>query len=234
LVNLAGEVIGINSAIKSRSGGFQGVGLTIASNMARGIVQQLQNDGVVKRPYLGIEMASEVSPEVAQRFGLKPGQGVVITGVTEKSPAAKAGIKPDDAITAINGQSVTDNHSLVVAVGKLPIGQQVSVDVLRNGEAKKLPLTLELTPDGYGKRQLAQPNLQLPRDGEKVSVSQYGLELADLSAEQAKEFTFVHRKRHPVQRAQRAVALFNLPYLDCFQCREGAAAPSKGSRPSTP
>src|SRR5262249_5097508 len=116
LVNLAGEVIGINSAIKSRTGGFQGVGMAIASNMARNVVQELQKNGTVRRAYLGIEMAQEASPEVAERYGIKDHQGVIVARVVGDSPAAKAGLRADDVIVAINGQTVSDSRALVRVV----------------------------------------------------------------------------------------------------------------------
>jgi serine protease Do len=183
LVNMAGQVIGINSAIKSRTGGFQGVGLAIASNMARTVMQQLQKDGVVKRGYLGIEMAQDVSAEVAGRLGMKPGQGVVVARVVENSPAAKAGLKADDVITALNGEALHDNRSLIRTVGNLPIGQAVSVEVLRDGKPQKLSLTLEPTPEGYGVRKLPQRGARV--EGETVTVEKFGLTLADLSADRA-------------------------------------------------
>jgi len=188
LVNLAGEVIGVNSAIKSRSGGFQGVGLAIASNMARDIVQQLQKDGSVKRGYLGISMAQEVSPEVAERLGMKAGQGVVVADVTDKAPAAKAGLQPDDVITSVNGQSVSDNHGLIRVVGSLPIGKAVEVSILRDGKPQKLTLTLEPAPKNYGDSQQRPSAIQFGRGLETVRVPKFGLELADLTAERAKEF----------------------------------------------
>jgi len=181
LVNLAGEVIGINSAIKSRSGGFQGVGLAIASNLARGIVQQLQTQGVVKRGYLGISMALDVTPEVAERLGIKPGQGVVVANVLDKSPAAKAGFKADDVITAINGHPVQNNRALVLTVGTTPIGEPVKVDILRDGHPQKLTVTLEQEPKGYGDNQQAPPALRVPRDSETVSVPKFGLDMTDLT-----------------------------------------------------
>src|SRR5439155_13999690 len=187
LVNLAGEVIGINSAIKSRSGGFQGVGMAIASNMARGIVQQLQTEGMVKRGYLGIEMALEVAPEVAERLGMKPGQGIVVATVSEKSPAAKAGLKPDDVITSINGQPVNDNRSPTPAIGRLPVGESFKVGVLRDGRPQKLTVTLEQAPQDYRRRQ-SRNNMSLPSNPETVSIPRFGLELTDLAANRAEAY----------------------------------------------
>ncbi|HEY1379304.1 MAG TPA: Do family serine endopeptidase [Gemmataceae bacterium] len=186
LVNLAGEVVGINSAIKSRSGGFQGVGLAIASNQARSVMQQLQTNGTVKRGYLGIEMAREVAPDVASELGMKDGKGVVVARVVPKSPAAKAGLKPDDVITTLNGQPVADNRALLRTVGSLPIGKSVNVELLREGHPQKLTLTLEEQPKGYGERTV--PTRRGAVESETVSVEKFGLELADLPADRAEAF----------------------------------------------
>src|SRR5439155_13273228 len=91
LVSLEGKVIGINSAIKSRSGGFQGVGLAISSNMVRTVTDQLLRDGVVRRGYLGVQIKDVDSAELAKRLGLDRPQGVLISHVYEDAPAAKAG-----------------------------------------------------------------------------------------------------------------------------------------------
>jgi serine protease Do len=186
LVNLAGEVIGVNSAIKSRSGGFQGIGLAIASNMARNIVQQLQTRGTVQRGYLGVEMAQDVSPAVAERLGMKNGEGVVVTNVLENSPAAKAGFKSDDVIVAVNGQPVHDNRALVRAVGNLAIGKPAEVEVLRDGQPRKLSVTLEAMPKDYGRR--TGPSRRLPREPEAVTVKDLGLHLADLTGDRAEGY----------------------------------------------
>ncbi|HEX4592492.1 MAG TPA: PDZ domain-containing protein, partial [Gemmataceae bacterium] len=186
LVNLAGEVVGINSAIKSRSGGFQGIGLAITSNMANNVMRQLQTSGTVKRPYLGIEMAREVTPEVASRLGMKDGQGVVIARVVPNSPAAKAGVQPDDVITSLDGQQIHENRALLRTVGNLPIGQSTSLTVLRDGHPVKLNLTLEEQPKDYGK--VTRPTRGGRFDGETVTVEKYGLELADLPADRAEAY----------------------------------------------
>jgi len=186
LVNLAGEVVGINSAIRSRSGGFQGVGLAIASNQARNVMQQLQTTGKVRRPYLGIEMAREVTPEVATKLGMKDDHGVVVARVVPNSPASKAGLKPDDVITTLNGQPVQDNRSLLLTVGGLPIGKQIEVDVLREGQPQKLSLTLEEQPKDYAKRTTRQRGGRIEAEG--VSVEKFGLELSDLPSDRAEQY----------------------------------------------
>jgi serine protease Do len=186
LVNLAGEVVGVNAAIKSRSGGFEGIGLAVTSNTARNVVEQLQTNGTVKRPYLGVEMAGEISSEVAARLGMKDGQGVVVTRVVPNSPAAKAGIKADDVIMALNGHAIHDNRTLLQTVLGLPIGKAADVEVMRDGQSKKLTLTLEEQPKGYGERTVRTRGGRV--EGESIKVEKFGLELADVPADRAEAF----------------------------------------------
>ncbi|HEX4590269.1 MAG TPA: trypsin-like peptidase domain-containing protein [Gemmataceae bacterium] len=186
LVNLAGEVVGINSVIKSRSGGFQGVGMAITSNTAHNVMQQLEKNGTVKRPYLGIEMAREVTPEVASRLGMKDNQGVVVARVVPNSPADKAGVKSDDVITELNGHAVHDNRSLLRTVGSLPVGATTEMEVLRDGHPTKLSLKLEEQPKDYG--MIQRPNRSSRLDGEGVTVEKFGLELQDLPADRADNY----------------------------------------------
>jgi serine protease Do len=186
LVNLAGEVVGVNSAIKSRSGGFEGVGMAVTSNNARNVMQQLTTNGTVKRPYLGVEMAREVSPEVAARLGMKDGEGVIVARVVPNSPAAKAGLKADDVIRALDGQPIHDNHSLLRSVVSLPIGKTAQLEVLRDGQAKKLSLTLEEQPKGYGARTIPTRGSRVEKDA--VQVEKFGLDLVDLPEDRTEAF----------------------------------------------
>jgi serine protease Do len=178
LVNLAGEVVGVNSAIKSRSGGFEGVGMAVTSNNARNVMQQLSTNGSVKRPYLGVGLAPKISPEVAARLGMKDAQGAVVTDVYPKTPAAKAGVKADDVITAIDGHPVTDNRSLVQSIVRLPVGKATTIEIIRDGQSQTLSLTLEEQPKDYGVRTLPTRGNRSAED--TVRLDKYGLELADL------------------------------------------------------
>ena len=107
LVNLNGEVIGINSAIKSGTGGFQGIGLAISANLARNVMDQLRQSGTVHRAYLGVQ-AAPLDEAVATRLGSTAKGGVVLAKVGPGTPAAKAGLKDGDILTSVNGQVVTD------------------------------------------------------------------------------------------------------------------------------
>src|SRR5262249_10956869 len=124
LVNLEGKVIGINSAIKTRNGGFQGIGLAVASNLAKNVLQSLTPDGKVHRGCLGVQIR-ELNADVAEKLGVSGKSGVVVREVFDGSPAAKAGLKPGDVITAINGKPVTEGRVLQTVVAGLTVKKTV-------------------------------------------------------------------------------------------------------------
>jgi len=132
LVNLRGELVGINTAIYSQSGGNIGIGFAIPVNMARQIMEQLVEFGEVNRGYLGAEMQN-MDPELAAAFGLKTAQGAVLVNIVPGSPAEKAGLKPGDVVTAANGKPVRDASDLRNRVGLLRVGDTMKLDVLRDG-----------------------------------------------------------------------------------------------------
>jgi serine protease Do len=153
LISLDGKVIGINSAIKSRSGGFQGVGMAISSNLAKSVMTQLMKDGTVHRGYLGVAV-SDVNSEVAQELHVKEHAGVVITRVFPKSPAAKGGLKPGDVVTTIAGKPIHEGGELQKLILSLPLNQPVEVAFLRDGETKTAKVVVEEQPEDYGVRTL--------------------------------------------------------------------------------
>jgi len=142
LVNLRGELIGINTAILSRSGGNIGIGFAIPVNMARSVMDQLIKFGTVKRGLLGVSIYS-VTPDIAQLYGLGDTQGALVSQVVEGSPADKAGIKTGDVITSVNGQNVKSNTELRNAVGMLRVGDKVEVSLIRDGKPRKITCVLE-------------------------------------------------------------------------------------------
>ncbi|HEY7329923.1 MAG TPA: Do family serine endopeptidase [Gemmataceae bacterium] len=188
LVNLSGEVIGVNSAIQSRSGGWQGVGLAIASNMARDVTSQLLKSGVVHRGYLGVSI-KDLDSEVASRLGLDNQKGVLVAKVVEGSPAAKAGLKDGDIITSLAGKPVQNGHDLQSAVATLPLNQPVSLTLLRDGERKELNVTVVEQPSKFGlKDELTrqEPNAEKQSD----ELDKLGVEVAEMTPELAKQFGF--------------------------------------------
>jgi serine protease Do len=188
LVNLDGKVIGINSAIKSRSGGFQGIGLAVASNLARNIVQSLIKEGVVHRGFLGIQI-TDLAPEVAARLGVTKDTGVVVGDVFDGSPAGKAGIQAGDIITNIGGKAVKDGRQLQTVVAGLPLHKPVDITVLREGKAKVLPVTIEEQPNDFGTARAPTPR-QSPETSPSVAMDKLGLELNNLTPDMADELGY--------------------------------------------
>jgi serine protease Do len=148
LINLEGQIIGINSAIKTKTGGFQGVGLAISSNMVRDVARQLLKDGIVRRGYLGVGLR-ELDDELAARSGLKKGAGVVVSKVYDNSPGSKAGLKVGDVITSIDGIAVNDAFSLPKVVSKLPLNLKVEIGFTRDGKHYAQQILIEEQPDDY-------------------------------------------------------------------------------------
>src|SRR3981081_1528951 len=133
LVNLRGELIGINTAILSRSGGNIGIGFAIPVNMAHSVMDQLIRYGSVKRGLLGVSMYT-VTPDIAQSLGLANAQGALVSQVVDGSPAEKAGIHTGDVITSVNGQPVKSNGELRNAIGLMRVGDKVEIGLLREGK----------------------------------------------------------------------------------------------------
>src|SRR6201997_97198 len=133
LVNLRGELIGINTAILSRSGGNIGIGFAIPVNMARSVMEQLIRYGSVKRGQLGVSMYT-VTPDIAHSLGLPSAVGALVSQVVEGSPADQAGIRTGDVITAVNGQPVKSNSELRNTIGLLRVGDKVDIGLLRDGK----------------------------------------------------------------------------------------------------
>jgi len=146
LVNISGELIGINSQILSPSGGNIGIGFAIPSNMAKAVMDQLMKTGKVRRGMLGVTIQS-VDADLAQSLNLPSAQGAIVTSVANGGPADKAGIKRGDVITAVNKQSVTDNNKLRNIVASQPPGSNVEVTALRNGRDQNFHVALAELPD---------------------------------------------------------------------------------------
>jgi serine protease Do len=157
LVNLSGEVIGINSVIKSKDGGFQGVGLAISSNLARRIMGRLLRDGVVRRGYLGVQVGDIEDPAVARRVGVPEKGGVLVRQVFPNTPGQKGGLRKGDVITAIAGKPIGSTLKMQSVVADLPPGKATTVTVLRDGRAQTLRVTIEEQPGDFGTRRGPSP-----------------------------------------------------------------------------
>jgi serine protease Do len=141
LVNSEGQLVGINTAIVSRSGGYQGVGFAIPSNMARTVMKSLMEDGHVTRGYLGV-VIQEVTGDLATALGLQSGEGVLVSDVAEDSPAEKAGLKRGDVIVRVGDQTVDSTGHLRNLVALSGSGRKVKISVLRDGKPKTFEVVL--------------------------------------------------------------------------------------------
>ena len=137
LVNLRGELIGINTEIISSNGGNVGIGFAIPVNMARSVVEQLIRYGAVKRGQLGVSMYT-VTPDIAHSLGLPSAVGALISQVVDGSPADKAGLRVGDVITSVNGQPVKSNSELRNAIGLLRVGDQMDIGLVRDGKPMRV------------------------------------------------------------------------------------------------
>jgi Do/DeqQ family serine protease len=146
LVNLKGELIGINTAILSRTGGNIGIGFAIPVNMAHTVTDQLVKYGTVKRGLLGVS-TYVVSPDIAQVYGLTSAQGALVTQVVEGSAADRAGIRTGDIITTINGATVKSPSELRNTVGLLRVGDKVEVGLLRDGKLQRVTAVIAASPN---------------------------------------------------------------------------------------
>jgi Do/DeqQ family serine protease len=137
LVNLRGELVGVNSAILSRSGGNIGIGFAIPVNMVKGVMDQLIKYGQVKRGILGVNIYN-VTPDIAKEFGLTESSGALVAGVAQGSAADRAGVKTGDIITSINGATMKDAGELRNTIGMLRVGDKVEIGLLRDGKPRKV------------------------------------------------------------------------------------------------
>jgi serine protease Do len=142
MVNMRGEVVGINSAILSRSGGSQGIGFAIPANMARQILQALKEDGEVKRAWLGVQV-QPVNQAIADYYGLDKPAGVLVARVNDDTPAEKAGLEEGDIITAVDGKRVDTVSQLRNTISLLPIGHKAELDIQRDGKDIQKTVKLE-------------------------------------------------------------------------------------------
>jgi serine protease Do len=212
LVNLEGKVIGINSAIKSRSGGWQGVGMAISSNMAHNVMDQLLRDGVVHRGYLGVQIKDIDSPELAAKLGLKDSHGAVVTQVFENGPANKAGLQDGDVIVSLNGRAVKDGKGLQTEVAGLPLNKPVELKVLRDGKDLSLKVTIEEQPQKFGTTRVPAPRGSR-EEKSALKIDKVGFEVADLTPELADSLGYKENAQGVVVAAVDADGLASLAGL---------------------
>ena len=167
LVDMTGGLVGINTAIFSRSGGSQGIGFAIPANMVRVVVASARSGGsVVKRPWLGARLQA-VSPEIAESLGLKRPAGALIASVSTASPAARAGLKSGDLIINVDGQTIEDPNAFDYRFATKPIGGSARLGLMRAGKEIAVSVALEAVPDAsHDELVIASPS---PFQGAKIS-----------------------------------------------------------------
>ncbi|HTL59092.1 MAG TPA: DegQ family serine endoprotease [Candidatus Limnocylindrales bacterium] len=180
LVDSEGRLIGINTAILSRSGGNQGIGFAIPVNLARDVMESLIKDGHVTRGYLGVAI-QDVTPSLAKEFKLKETKGALVGDVTPKSPAEKAGIESGDLIVEFNHKPVTDSRHLKLEVARTQPGESVPLKVLRDGSSKTLEVTVKELP---GSDHVAKNDNQKEQDNGTLN----GVTVADLDNAARQQF----------------------------------------------
>jgi Do/DeqQ family serine protease len=178
LVNLKGELIGINSAILSRSGGNIGIGFAIPVNMARSISEQLIKYGSVKRGLLGVNIYS-LTPDMAKSLNIPNTAGVLVSQVTEGSAAEKAGIKPGDVITSINGQTIKSNTELRNAVGLSRIGDKLDVALIRDRKPMRVFAVITEIPQATSTKSTPRGSTTPGSDAGSLHPALEGVTLAD-------------------------------------------------------
>jgi serine protease Do len=183
LVNIKGELIGINTAIFSRTGGYQGIGFAVPSNMVRPLMSQLIQKGKIIRGWLGVTI-QEMTPEISQKFGLEKSKGALVSDVAKGSPAEKAGILRGDIILEFNGKEVKDVASLRNMVSQSKVGSDVTIKILRSGKEYIVRLVIAELP-----REVTEvvPD-QMPDDSEMGALT--GLTVMGLTKEIARQLGF--------------------------------------------
>lgn len=183
LVDAAGRVIGINTAIFSQTGGNLGIGFAVPINLAREVMTQLISTGRVARGFLGVEI-QEIDDDLARQFGLDEPRGVLITGVTPGGAAAEGGLKRRDVIVEFNGQPVANVQELRFSVARVPPGQKASVKVIRDGKPRTVQVTLQDRDRAVaGGLPVPTPTPQ-PAQSDRFA----GMELADLTPMLVQQF----------------------------------------------
>ena len=176
LFNLDGEVVGINSQIYTRSGGFMGVSFAIPSNVVVSVVDQLKQDGKVSRAWLGV-LIQDVNNELAESFGLDRPSGALISRVLPDSPAEKSGLKSGDIIMKFNGEKIEHSAALPYVVGQMKAGEKVDAKVYRDGKEQTISVMLEARPSDP--KALAQS---------QQDQNRLGMIVGEVPADMAKKF----------------------------------------------
>ena len=186
LFNLDGEVIGVNTAIISPSGGSIGIGFAVPSKTALPVIDQLKQFGETRRGWLGVRI-QQVTDEIAESLGIKPPRGALVAGVDDKGPAKPAGIEPGDVIVKFDSKDIKEMRDLPRVVADTPVGKQVPVQIIRKGKEETKTVMLGRLEDGEKQAEAAKkdPAVDTPPSVVKKTL---GIELANLSDDLRKRY----------------------------------------------
>lgn len=192
LLNIRGEVIGINSAIASNSGRYQGVGFALPMNTAVSVYNQIIRQGRVTRGSIGISLNREDDPDALRAYGVS--SGVIVAGITAGGPAQRAGLKVDDVITAIDGKAVKNGTELIERVANLTVGAEVPVELQRSGRKMSAKVLIGdrsqiLATGGRGRQIPGEERPEAPKEQPSGEVS-LGISVQNLDAATLKEWSF--------------------------------------------
>ena len=152
LINPFGHLVGINTAIFSKSGGYQGIGFAIPGKFAIEVMQQLIQHGRVIRGWLGIEV-QDITPELAESFRLKSTQGVIVAGILRNGPAAQAGLRPGDIIIKLNDMEIDNTRQVMNTIANIKPDEDIKIEIMRQGKAMTLEGTVGQRPEQRSRRQ---------------------------------------------------------------------------------
>ena len=188
LLNLDGDVIGVNTAISSRSGGFDGIGFAVPGRMAWWVAKQLIQKGTVERAYLGISI-QPIDATLAGQFGLNVGEGAVVTQVLDGSPGESAKLQAGDVVLSLAGKAVNGPRSLQGIVEQLEVDAPYEMNLLRDGKRQTVKVVLKPMPENYSLRSVPVSkgdDKEAKPDG-TVSVEKYGFDVRELTPEIAEQ-----------------------------------------------
>src|SRR5467141_2671855 len=186
LFNLEGEVIGINTAIISPSGGSIGIGFAVPSKTAVAVIDQLRQFGETRRGWLGV-LIQQVTDEIADSLNIKPARGALIAGIDDKGPAKPAGIEPGDVVVKFDGQDIKEMRDLPKIVADTPVGKDVEVLIIRKGKEEKKTVKLGRLEDGE-KQAALTPNKDAAPAEKTVVQKTLGLNLANMTDDLRKRY----------------------------------------------
>jgi serine protease Do len=187
LFNLNGEVVGVNTAIISPSGGSIGIGFAVPSNSAVAVIDQLRQYGETRRGWLGVRI-QQVTDDIAESLNIKPPHGALVAGVDDKGPAKPAGIEPGDVVIKFDGHEVKEMHDLPRIVADTPVGKEVDVVVIRKGKEETHRVKIGRLEDGEKAAAAANTDKDSAQPPKTAVQKTLGLELSNLSDDLRKKF----------------------------------------------